>query len=658
MNLFELKRVVRWRWSMSRKARMQNERQWVMVLSTLFMMGVLLPIASVVPGARADDKQAAAAETETNHESENPPTRDPMVDQILTGMQAHFDALPPYTMHVEVQMMNPDKPIGLQHRSTYKYEHRVDYPKFDSILSSYNNITEGEAKYTQESRDIFTGDQFVSRQQSVGETGREKLVASFRAPRKGYYYLAFFHMWGGLLMGHLQGDQKPLINILRDSDALNLQHKTEEVEGYECYVLEAITKNHGYYKLWIDPVHDFMIRKAIGKKEPGDMYGSRPIPKDGSDRFNKTRQVQFEISNVKLEMVDGYVIPVEETMDMTTTMHPDGTEYRDRMVLSRSNVKFHPDFEKIGAFVMDGIPDGTHMINFDPDDSGLAYEWRGGKIVPIDKGRTVVGRLRLPGGDDIELTSMTRDSFRVTIQPKRESEGNNEDRKAMQNEYSTELKVAIDGSFRIDNVPTGPHLLDITKQEISVEERTPGSGYSLIANIPLVVAEREFTIPEIPSGTIPDPIDLGSIYLSLPRNVRIGDQAPLFEVKSVDGQPVNLSKYRGRYVLLDFWGVWCAPCLAQFPHLRTLFDTYSNDNRFVMIGMVQENDPQKLKTVLRENDLPWIQALDEEKYVGSVARDYGVYGLPQNFLIGPDGTVISTNLHGEELESAVSKALK
>jgi thiol-disulfide isomerase/thioredoxin len=138
----------------------------------------------------------------------------------------------------------------------------------------------------------------------------------------------------------------------------------------------------------------------------------------------------------------------------------------------------------------------------------------------------------------------------------------------------------------------------------------------------------------------------------------VGDPAPPLVAKTLDGEPLALGDYRGKYVLLDFWATWCTPCVAEIPHLKGVYEAFGKDERFVMIGLSLDEEIEAPRRFVKDRDIPWVQVFLGGGAESSVARHYGVESIPATFLIGPDGKVIARDVRGEKLKEVVSQALR
>lgn len=137
----------------------------------------------------------------------------------------------------------------------------------------------------------------------------------------------------------------------------------------------------------------------------------------------------------------------------------------------------------------------------------------------------------------------------------------------------------------------------------------------------------------------------------------VGQPAPEFAFKDISGKSANLSDYRGKYVLLEFWASWCVPCRAENPDLLKAYKKYQ-DKGFVVIGVSLDDKKDKWEKAIQEDQLPWIHTSDLNAFNNKVARLYGVQPIPDNFLIDPQGKIIARQLRGKEVEERLDREIK
>jgi thiol-disulfide isomerase/thioredoxin len=148
-----------------------------------------------------------------------------------------------------------------------------------------------------------------------------------------------------------------------------------------------------------------------------------------------------------------------------------------------------------------------------------------------------------------------------------------------------------------------------------------------------------------------DKIDLG-------RRVVVGTKAPDFSMKDTSGNMVSLSSFRGKYVLIDFWASWCGPCRKENPNVVKAYKQYK-DHNFTVLGVSLDRPGAKAawEKAIRDDGLFWTQVSDLQYFNTAAVKLYGIIGIPQNFLISPDGTLIATNLRGDALFSKLASLL-
>ena len=168
------------------------------------------------------------------------------------------------------------------------------------------------------------------------------------------------------------------------------------------------------------------------------------------------------------------------------------------------------------------------------------------------------------------------------------------------------------------------------------------------------LGEEGFTIADI---------DISGKHLVLEQaeqstiGLRTGMTAPGFEGPGLDSTTVSLADYRGKYVLIDFWGTWCAPCLGEIPHLKEVYETYSREEFDILA--VANDDVDALRAFVEEEGLPWKQVVQSEgdESLREVLDLYRITGYPTTFLIDPDGVIVAreNQLRGKRLAATLAR---
>ncbi len=124
---------------------------------------------------------------------------------------------------------------------------------------------------------------------------------------------------------------------------------------------------------------------------------------------------------------------------------------------------------------------------------------------------------------------------------------------------------------------------------------------------------------------------------------------PSFVMNDVNGKPVSLASFKGKYVLVDFWASWCAPCRRENPNVLANYKKYHADG-FEVLGVSLDSKREPWIKAIEADGLIWTHVSDLKGWDNTAAKEFGVKVVPTNFLLDRDGKVIAKNVREEELE--------
>src|SRR6266571_4670703 len=123
----------------------------------------------------------------------------------------------------------------------------------------------------------------------------------------------------------------------------------------------------------------------------------------------------------------------------------------------------------------------------------------------------------------------------------------------------------------------------------------------------------------------------------LDRRWRVGS-APQLKFTAIDGREVDLQALRGKVVLISFWATDCTPCVGELPELKALYEKLKPQG-FEIVGVSLYGNKASLLRMIKEKNIPWPNHFDGKRFEGPFASEFGVWAIPDNWLLDRDGRV-------------------
>jgi peroxiredoxin len=137
----------------------------------------------------------------------------------------------------------------------------------------------------------------------------------------------------------------------------------------------------------------------------------------------------------------------------------------------------------------------------------------------------------------------------------------------------------------------------------------------------------------------------------------VGQIAPEISLPNSTDSAINLSSFKNKVVLIDFWASWCMPCRASIPNVVRLYKKYKNKG-FAVYGISIDADKNEWLTAVDHDKITYTQVNDKTGWNSVIATKYNVNAIPSTFLLDKTGKIVAIDAEGGQLERKIKRLLK